>query len=554
MRAPMRPRRHRPMLVLAALTFLPLGQVMGPAAARAATAGPFTPSSCANDASTGSVAWTSPSLAQVSDDAQSTVGVIIPATSNYLKCTGFGFSIPAGSSIDGIRVEWEYRSGTSRHTADNAVRIVKAGVVGASDRSTTLEPITDTIVSYPTSGSTTDLWGLGWTAAEINASDFGAARSVKSVAVSGTAGAFVDMVRITVFFTPPTPTPTRTPTSTSTRTPTNTPTATPTSTPTFTHTPTATPTFTNTPTATPTDTATPTETPTATPPDTATPTETPTATPPDTATPTETPTATPTDTATPTETPTATPPDTATPTETPTATPPDTATPTETPTVTPPDTATPTETPTATPPDTATPTETTTATDTPSPSPTDTPSSTPTPNLAACATAPVSGCAVPGKAKLIVKDKGNPAKRGFRWLWLKGTATAGQLGSPTDSTSYALCVYADGALVMNPTIAASGLCAGLPCWKAVGQGFAYANPTGNSAGIVKANLKPGDGKAKIMVVGKGASLAPVLPIPLGSLVTVQMVKSPGSGPECWQAEFPAPAVVNLAKIFKDRLP
>jgi hypothetical protein len=153
----------------------------------------------------------------------------------------------------------------------------------------------------------------------------------------------------------------------------------------------------------------------------------------------------------------------------------------------------------------------------------------------------------------MVKDNGDPAKRKLRWLWQKGTAAAGDLGVPTESTSYSLCVYIDGALATDPTVEAGGTCGEKPCWKAAGLGFAYANRGANGAGIVKIKLKPGDGKAKILFAGKGANLDPLLPVPLGSLVTVQLVKNPGAGPECWEAIFPAPAV-NSTKQFKDAIP
>jgi len=61
-----------------------------------------------------------------------------------------------------------------------------------------------------------------------------------------------------------------------------------------------------------------------------------------------------------------------------------------------------------------------------------------------------------------------------------------------------------------------------------------------------------DGKAKIVVKGKGANLP--MPAPVGTglfaqdtAVTVQLVNSDGM---CWEADFSAPAKKNDLKVFK----
>lgn len=523
------------------LPFALLGWMCGAPAwvAHGATAGPFTPGTCVNDASIGSNAWMTPSAAQLSDDVTSGVGVTTALpTSNYLKCTGFGFAIPAGSSIDGIRVEWEYRSSTGRTTNDNAVRIVKGGAIGSADRSDAVVHTTEAFYPYPTSGSTTDLWGFTWTAADINSSSFGVARSVKqAVVTTGTSASLADSVRVTVFFTLPTPTNTFTRTATLTQTATQTATATATSTSTSTA--------------------------TQTPPNTATSTSTLTLTATATHTPTSTATASSTRTLTATATDTAMPSETATATHTHTATPTDTSTPDDTPSDTPTPSATATTTDTAT----GTPLATTTATDTPSATATppasatatagdiDTPSATPTPTTVApsCAATPLAGCLQPAKAKLDLKNNAQPQRRKLKWLWSKGSTDPAQFGSPLTTTNYGICIYADGAFAMGTSVAAGGTCQGAPCWKAAGQGFAFKNLGPGSGGIGKVKLKPGAGRAKLLVLGKGAALALPLPLPPASLVTVQLVNDAGSG-ACWEASFPAPAGIATADRFKDQLP
>ena len=156
----------------------------------------------------------------------------------YLKCTGFGFSIISSDIIDGIVVENEVSyGGTSETLADTAQRIVRSGSIGSTDRSNaTLWTNTDT---YLVHGDPSDRWGECWCAkplgqscdnpacGNVNNADFGAALSAIHTAGTG-ATARVDHVRITIYHSAATPTstPTDTPTSTATSTPTQTPTAT----------------------------------------------------------------------------------------------------------------------------------------------------------------------------------------------------------------------------------------------------------------------------------------------------------------------------------------
>src|SRR5207249_2741076 len=60
---------------------------------------------CVDATGIGTVAWTSPSNAQTSNDSYATTGAFANNgdASHYLKCTGFGFSLPTGSTDIGIK-------------------------------------------------------------------------------------------------------------------------------------------------------------------------------------------------------------------------------------------------------------------------------------------------------------------------------------------------------------------------------------------------------------------------------------------------------------------
>lgn len=168
-----------------------------------ATQGPNSPGTTANDASVGTRTWSnvgSPGNAGASDNAYSQVTTDGgPKTSQYLKATNFGFSIPAGSTINGIEVNLERKKtlgdGDVTH---NQARIVKAGTISTSDKTVTW-PTTEAV---QTLGSSSDLWGETWTADDINSSTTGFAVSVNVDDGGGpTATAFVDHITMTVTYT-----------------------------------------------------------------------------------------------------------------------------------------------------------------------------------------------------------------------------------------------------------------------------------------------------------------------------------------------------------------
>jgi hypothetical protein len=151
----------------------------------------------ANDASFGTGAWTTPTNITASDNARATQSLAAGATTQYLKATNFGFTIPAGATIDGIVVEVEELGGAG--LVEARARIVKAdATIGTTDKSTGAAlPSSDTYRSY---GGAADLWSETWTPTSINDPDFGFV-----FAATNEAGAArtvsVDHVRITVHYT-----------------------------------------------------------------------------------------------------------------------------------------------------------------------------------------------------------------------------------------------------------------------------------------------------------------------------------------------------------------
>jgi cysteine-rich repeat protein len=178
-----------------------LAAVAAAGIAHAQSVGPDNAGTVANDntGSIGTIPWGGPTNAQgPSDGVFAFAGVGSGSDSEYLKATDFGFALNPAAIIVGIQVDIQKQVSASGQIAhDKAVRIVKGGTIGATDRSDANAWPTPT--PPPTVyGGPTDLWGESWTAADINASGFGVAISAKD-SVSG-ALAQVDSFAITVFY------------------------------------------------------------------------------------------------------------------------------------------------------------------------------------------------------------------------------------------------------------------------------------------------------------------------------------------------------------------
>ena len=158
-----------------------------------ATAGPSSPGTLADSDGTGTVVWSNSSNAGASDDAYAQAA-LLTSTSRYLLATNFGFSIPAGATIDGILVEIEKNAGLLDTITDDRVRLVKGGTVQSTDKASgTNWPTSDAYSSY---GGAADLWSGTWESTDINASNFGVALSA-----TGLGTASVDHMRITITYT-----------------------------------------------------------------------------------------------------------------------------------------------------------------------------------------------------------------------------------------------------------------------------------------------------------------------------------------------------------------
>jgi hypothetical protein len=163
-----------------------------------------------------------------------------------------------------------------------------------------------------------------------------------------------------------------------------------------------------------------------------------------------------------------------------------------------------------------------------------------------CPQTPLPGCLTSAKGLLLVKDNPDDNKDKIIWKLTNAATTSQQdFEDPTATTTYAICMFENGALSHGVTVPPSGA-----LWVPIATvGFKYKDLAGSAQGIQRIILRGSDdNRTKIIVKGKGMALpdpVPALTLP----VVVQLVNS-DSG-QCWEGTFDAPNIRrNEPGIFK----
>ncbi|MBX9960419.1 MAG: hypothetical protein K2Y15_09805 [Burkholderiaceae bacterium] len=166
-----------------------------------------TPGTCVNaNNPSGTVNWGTPGNAQAQDGTSTTAGLSNNQITNYLQCSDYGFTVPAGATINGITVTVRRSTNnTGGNPRDFSVQLLKSGTLQTTNKaSASTYPTTLTNVSY---GATNDLWGNTWTPADINDSGFGVSFATRRDGGGGTRTISVDIISVDVTYSdniPPT--------------------------------------------------------------------------------------------------------------------------------------------------------------------------------------------------------------------------------------------------------------------------------------------------------------------------------------------------------------
>lgn len=170
-----------------------------------ASSGPNSPASASNDTTSGSHVWLNPQNVYVSDtnyaENQSSA-----FTTYYLKTSQHGFAIPSDATVNGIVVEYRRAQPNPSYVGycyTVEAQLAKGGVIAGDNKSlgTSAKYPYNSAFAYETYGGSSDLWGLTFTASDINSSNFGFAMTTRMVPFKGGLRLLVDHIRITVYYT-----------------------------------------------------------------------------------------------------------------------------------------------------------------------------------------------------------------------------------------------------------------------------------------------------------------------------------------------------------------
>lgn len=155
--------------------------------------GPLSPGTTATPGILNYGSFTNPDNIKVSDNTYATSAVTVGS----IDAKNFGFSIPTGSTIDGILFEVEAKVDDTNYGSHlREIYIIKADGTNGSQKGFIFQGLTtsDTYYSY---GGSSDLWSLSWTAEDINDADFGISVTFRIEEAT----CYVDHIRCTVYYT-----------------------------------------------------------------------------------------------------------------------------------------------------------------------------------------------------------------------------------------------------------------------------------------------------------------------------------------------------------------
>ncbi len=149
--------------------------------------------------------WSQPNRAEVPDGNYAQISLGPNETGKYLSIQDYDLNIPASAVVEGIQIDiWRFSDATGA-IQDSSVRLITPGGGGGGFSGT----ITGTehaqagnwpsVLTQTTYGGPTDLWGVAWTAADVNHVDFGMVIAVTQNGGSGNIKAYIDYITITIF-------------------------------------------------------------------------------------------------------------------------------------------------------------------------------------------------------------------------------------------------------------------------------------------------------------------------------------------------------------------
>lgn len=150
------------------------------------------------EVSPGDNTWVDLANAKTVSDDVATCNLWDVETAFWLHATNFGFTIPAGATINGIVVGHKSKMDAGMDGELNSVQIIVGGSrVGTAKL---VGDITTTLTTR-TSGTVSDLWGLTPTRDQVVATDFGVALQFRNWTGAAQGNISVAYIRIDITYT-----------------------------------------------------------------------------------------------------------------------------------------------------------------------------------------------------------------------------------------------------------------------------------------------------------------------------------------------------------------
>ena len=145
--------------------------------------------------------WTNTGNTFASDNTYATAVMSANEYSNYVVARGFGFSLPANSTVLGIAATIERKGSVTNDFRDASVKlydVTSNGFLGSIDHADLVTNYTnaDVVKNY---GGSTDTWGVNLTESMVNTTGFGIALAVHCIAGSGVTVS-VDQMTMTITY------------------------------------------------------------------------------------------------------------------------------------------------------------------------------------------------------------------------------------------------------------------------------------------------------------------------------------------------------------------
>lgn len=167
------------------------------------------PTTTANVASGNSRIWTNPQGVISSNNGAATVSLAKSGVCNATKCyqsaaleaTGFGFSLPANSTVVGVEATIRVKASLANSIKDLSIQKANWGNVIGSPTNRAKTSFIGTTYTVRTYGGPTDSWDSGLKWDWLTAPTYGLHISYKNLNTTSTATVSVDYVKIKIYYT-----------------------------------------------------------------------------------------------------------------------------------------------------------------------------------------------------------------------------------------------------------------------------------------------------------------------------------------------------------------